>query len=345
VARDPIDADRRRFLLTLGSAAAVATGCSSSCGRSRLGEAVAKGALPPPKPDARPRVVVVRAKKPLAQGYDADRGAIREMLSAGLASLAGTSGGAAALRRYLSVGQTVGLKVNGLAGRNAATHFELVDELSLVLQQVGIGGHQQIVFDRFASDLTASGFSLKEGDGYRCTGNDALGYEDEPTVMPSSASRLARVLTERIDAVINMPVLKQHMLSGMSGALKNQFGCIHNPNKMHLDKCDPYIAEVNAIPAIRNKQRLIVMDALRVVVDNGPSYQPGMAEVANTLMFATDPVAVDVVGLELVEGLRRRRDLPPLDKVDLAPTHLQTSAKLGLGCADRSAIDVVTIEV
>jgi uncharacterized protein (DUF362 family) len=333
----------------MGTVAAVATGCSSSCGRSRLGEAVGKGTaavLPPPKPEARPRVVMVRAKKPLTQGYDADRGAVRAMLAAGLASLAGTSDSASALRRYLSVGQTVGLKVNGLAGRNAATHVELVDELSLVLQQMGIGGHQQIVFDRFATDLTASRFTLNQhGDGYRCTGNDALGYEEEPTVMPSSASRLARVLTEKIDAVINLPVLKQHMLSGMSGALKNQFGCIHNPNKMHLDKCDPYIAEVNAIPAIRNKQRLIVMDALRVVVDNGPSYQPGMAEVANTLMFATDPVAVDVVGLELLEELRRRRDLPPLDKVDLAPTHLQTSAKLGLGVADRSAIDVVTIEV
>jgi len=33
-------------------------------------------------------------------------------------------------------------------------------------------------FDRFASDLTASGFALNErGESYRCTGNDALGYE------------------------------------------------------------------------------------------------------------------------------------------------------------------------
>jgi uncharacterized protein (DUF362 family) len=127
--------------------------------------------------------------------------------------------------------------------------------------------------------------------------------------------------------------------------LKNQFGCIHNPNKMHLDKCDPYIAEVNALPAIRQKQRLIVMDALRPVVDNGPSYQPGMAEVANTLLFAVDPVAMDVVGLELLEGLRKRRDLPSLERVNLTPTHIQTSAKMGLGVSDRAAIDVVSIEV
>ena len=303
-------------------------------------------ALNEAKRTEKPRVVVVRAKQALTDGYDADRGVLHAMLAAGLAALAGAPDAVAALRRYFQPGQTVGLKINGLAGRNAATHVELVDELSALLRQMDIGGHQQVVFDRFASDLTASGFTLNErGDSYRCTGNDALGYEEEPTVMPSTASRLARVLTERVDAVLNLPVLKQHMLSGMSGALKNQFGCIHNPNKMHLDKCDPYISEVNALPAIRQKQRLIVMDALRPVVDNGPSYQPGMAEVANALLFAVDPVAVDVVGLELLEDLRRKRDLPSLDKVDLAPTHIQTSAKMGLGVGNRAAIDVVSIEV
>jgi hypothetical protein len=54
---------------------------------------------------------------------------------------------------------------------------------------------------------------------------------------------------------------------------------------------------------------------------------------------------VDVVGLELLEDLRRKRDLPSLDKVDLAPTHIQTSAKMGLGVGNRAAIDVVSIEV
>ncbi len=336
----------------MGSLAAVATGCSSSCGSTRLagnstGRKPASAIAPNgPAQPARPRVVVVRAKQALTHGYDADRGALRAMLAAGLAALAGTPDGVAGLSRYFKTGQTVGLKINGLAGRNAATHVELVDELSALLRQIDIGGPQQVVFDRFASDLTASGFALNErGESYRCTGNDALGYEEEATVMASSASRLARVLTERVDVVLNLPVLKQHMLSGMSGALKNQFGCIHNPNKMHLDKCDPYISEVNALPTIRQKQRLIVMDALRPVVDNGPSYQPGMAEVANALLFAVDPVAMDVVGLELLEELRRKRGLPSLDKVDLTPTHIQTSAKMGLGVGERAAIDVVSIEV
>jgi hypothetical protein len=70
-----------------------------------------------------------------------------------------------------------------------------------------------------------------------------------------------------------------------------------------------------------------------------------MAEVANVLLFAVDPVAMDVVGLELLEDLRKKRDLPSLDRVALAPTHIQTSAKMGLGVGERAAIDVVSIEV
>jgi len=297
----------------------------------------------------KPRVVVVRTKKALLKnghdaGYDADRGALRAMLNAGLVALSGQKDASSALAKYFRPGERVGLKVNGLAGRKAATHVELVDELSLLLSKANIEGRQQIVFDRFARDLTVSGFS-SQVRGYRCIGNDEAGHEDELVQMPSSASRLTRVLTTQVDGVLNLPILKQHMLAGMTGALKNNFGCIHNPNKMHLDNCDPYIAEVNAVPEIRGKQRLVIMDALRPVVDNGPAYQPGMAEVANVLLFATDLVAADTVGLGIIEDLRAKRELPTLAKAGMAPTYLATASKMGLGVSDRAGIDIVTMEV
>jgi len=289
-------------------------------------------------------VVVVRTKKALTDGYDADRGALRAMLDAGLVALSGQKDAVAALAKYFRPGERVGLKINGLAGRKAATHVELVDELSVLLSRANVEGRQQIVFDRFARDLSASGFSTRP-HGYRCVGNDEAGHEDELVQMPSSASRLTRVLTTQVDCVLNLPILKQHMLAGMTGALKNNFGCIHNPNKMHIDNCDPYVAEVNAVPEIRGKQRLVIMDALRPVLDNGPSYQPGMAEVANVLLFATDLVAVDTVALGILEELRAKRELPTLAKAGIAPTYLATASKMGLGVSDRAGIDVVTIEV
>ena len=289
-------------------------------------------------------MVVVRTKKALTDGYDADRGALRAMLDSGLVALSGQKDAVAALAKYFRPGERVGLKINGLAGRKAATHVELVDELSVLLSRANVEGRQQIVFDRFARDLSASGFSTRP-HGYRCVGNDEAGHEDELVQMPSSASRLTRVLTTQVDCVLNLPILKQHMLAGMTGALKNNFGCIHNPNKMHIDNCDPYVAEVNAVPEIRGKQRLVIMDALRPVLDNGPSYQPGMAEVANVLLFATDLVAVDTVALGILEELRAKRELPTLAKAGIAPTYLATASKMGLGVSDRAGIDVVTIEV
>ncbi|MBN2574770.1 MAG: DUF362 domain-containing protein [Deltaproteobacteria bacterium] len=358
--RDGNSPERRRFLQALGAGAFAAAGCSSSCAGKQpqqsapaTGQATSSVTTAATRTEAarvvaaggKPRVVVVKARRALTQGYDADRGALGAMLEAGLLALAGEKDAARALASYVRAGERVGLKINGLAARQAATHFELVDELSALLGKADIEPRQQIVFDRFKRDLTESGFGANRRDGYRCVGNDEAGHEEEIALMPSSASRLARVLTRQVDGVINLPVLKQHMLSGMTGALKNNFGCIHNPNKMHLYKCDPYIAEVNAIPAIRDKQRLVIMDALRPVVEGGPSYQPGAAEVANLLLFATDLVAIDTVGLGILEDLRAKRRLPPLDKEGLFPTHLATAGKLGLGEADRARIDIVEIEV
>lgn len=352
VASDEQSSDRRRFLQGLVGAALATAGCGSSCGSPRaqrgdLSTVVTKiEAARTEVPQDKPRVVVVRAKKVLTHGYDADAGAVRAMLEAGLIALSGEKKQASALSRYFKPTDRVGLKINGLAGRNAATHVELVDAISDLLARAGIEGRRQIAFDRFTRDLTASRIADRSrSGGYRAVGNDDAGHEEEPVQMPSSASRLSRVLTRQVDGVLNLPVLKQHMLAGMTGALKNNFGCIHNPNKMHLDGCDPYVAEVNAVPAIRDKQRLVIMDALRPVLDNGPSYQPGMAEAANTLLFATDPVAIDTVALEILEALRAKRELPPLAKVGQTPTYLATAARIGLGVGDRSRIDVVEIEV
>jgi hypothetical protein len=63
------------------------------------------------------------------------------------------------------------------------------------------------------------------------------------------------------------------------------------------------------------------------------------------LIFATDLVAVDTVGLGILEELRAKRDLPTLAKAGMAPTYLATASKMGLGVSDPAGIDIVTIEV
>jgi hypothetical protein len=324
--------NRRQFLRTLGGTA-LALGAPFPSGAAWAGRATPKSL-----------VVVVSCKKALTHGYDADRGALRAMVEAGLCRLSGRPDLPRALATYLRPTDRVGYKINGLAGREAATHVELVDVLAGAAKHGGIDPQKQIAFDRLTSDLTRSRFR-PDGGAYHCMGNDDFGHEQDLAQMPSSASRLALTLTRRVDALVNLPVLKQHMLAGMTGALKNHFGCIHNPNKMHLSGCDPYVAEVNALPVIRSKQKLIIMDALRPIVHGGPSYQAAMAVPAHQLLFATDPVALDTVALGILEQLRARRGLPSLAKIALAPRYLATAATMGLGVGDRARIELVTLEV
>ncbi len=74
----------------------------------------------------------------------------------------------------------------------------------------------------------------------------------------------------RIDRdIIIMPVRKDHGVAGITGALNIHYGSIHNPNKYHGGGCNPYIADLNNLEQIKSKQRLIVMDALKVQYQGG----------------------------------------------------------------------------
>ena len=338
---------RRSFLTEIVQAGAAgvlvpALGCARQGGgpTKSAGKSQARGS------SGRARVVLVQCPSLKPRGAAVDRALVRRMLEAGLGQLASVNDPRAALRRWMRPADAVGLKVNCLAGRQMATHLELVDELVALLEQAGIARQQTMVFDRSDGDLRRGGFPLRtDGPDYRCLGNDTAGYEPELTVMPNGASRFSRVATQMASVLINLPILKDHGLAGISGALKDNFGLVHNPNKYHLSGCDPHVAEVNAQKVVRDKQRLIICDAMRVQVDGGPGYNPAAVEAYGGLLFATDPVALDMVAWEIVERLRQKRGLRSLTKDKRRPVHILTAARQGLGVGDRARIDLVEVKV
>jgi len=60
----------------------------------------------------------------------------------------------------------------------------------------------------------------------------------------SAASLVCNTLSRVCDTVINLPTLKDHGIAGMTMAMKNMFGAIHNPNKYHQNTGNPYVADV-----------------------------------------------------------------------------------------------------
>jgi uncharacterized protein (DUF362 family) len=338
---------RRTFLAQLASAGAVALAPTVGCTKPASGRRDQKKNKKAPAAAAvAPRVVLVRCAAAVGSGLKVERSALRRMLQLGLKRLGGVKDPRAALSQWIRPTDTVGLKVNCLAGRQMSTHPELVEELVALLEGAGLPRRQNIVFDRADIDLRRGGFPIRvSGSDYRSMGNDRAGYERDLHVMKNGASRFSQVATRKASVLINLPILKDHGLAGLSGALKNNFGLIHNPNKFHLNGCDPHVAEVNAWDFVRRKQRLVICDALRVQTEGGPAFHAAGAVTYGGLLLANDPVALDLVAWELLDRLRAQRKLPSLAKDKRKPVHVLTAAKQGLGVASRSKVELIELKV
>jgi uncharacterized protein (DUF362 family) len=120
---------------------------------------------------------------------------------------------------------------------------------------------------------------------------------------------LPELLLEDRGPFISLPVPKVHYLTGVSLALKNQWGCLPDPHRrvaLH-PQFDWLIWEVNR----RLSPDLVVMDGRYGLNRNGPLR--GRVEDTNWLLVADEALAADVLACRLM-GVNPRR-IPHLDHV------------------------------
>lgn len=243
----------------------------------------------------------------------------------------------------------VAVKLNCLAPQLASSPG-IVRAIVQGLGAAGIPPNHIIFYDKEDRDLEAAGFTLcAEGDGPYFYGTIGPaknpGYEERFTLVGDTSFRLSKIVTREATAIINVPVVKQHEYAGMTGALKNHFGSIHNPEDFHKFACDPAISDVNRAVAIASKQRLIIFDALRILYDGGPAYQPGCVVPYWAVMASTDPVAIDTKVCQLIDLCRQQKGLRPLAELEYPPKHIKTAAAAGIGIGDDDRIDLVVYQV
>lgn len=292
------------------------------------------------------KVVIGRDPGLRGGGRSPDSARVLKILDRAMQSFYGGDSSIDAWRNVARPGEVVGLKVNCLSGKGAATSTVLVEAICERLQQAGIPQNDIVIWDRLNSDLESAGYRVaSRKDRIRCVGNDTAGYDNELTVFGSAGSLLSNTLAHTCDAVINLPVLKDHGIAGVTLALKNLFGAIHNPNKYHIDAGDPYVADVNMFPAIRRKVRLTICDGLMAQYEGGPSYMPQWSWPYNGLIVARDPVALDYTGWQILERKRAEKGMKPLRELHREPVYIATAAdaRHRLGTNDPNRIGVVEV--
>jgi len=265
------------------------------------------------------------------------------LLSNGLRLLARGENFPDAVRRFLPSG-TIGFKTNCLVGRANSTPPALVEALTDLMVAAGFDANDIVVWDRTNRELKRAGFVLNASlSGRRCMGTDTVGidYSADLYSYGEVNSRVSRILTDVVDHNVNLPVLKDHSIAGMSAGLKNLYGAIHNPNKYHGNNCDPFCAHVAQLAPIRQRHRLTIIDAVTIQYHGGPGYREEYLAPFGGLIMATDPVAADRIGLGILERCRAEHGLGSLEADGRPVKYLETAARLGLGVADLKDIELV----
>ena len=103
------------------------------------------------------------------------------------------------------------------------------------------------------------------------------------------------------DGIVSLPKMKTHGLTRITGAIKNQFGCIPGPLKAEFharlpnaDLFSRMLVDLNRLL----RPRLFVLDGVVAMEGNGP--QSGTPRPMQVLLLSEDPVALDATFCRLV---------------------------------------------
>jgi len=295
-------------------------------------------------PPKQGRVVVADYSPFSSSAQQPDKKAVGKLLDEGIRRLTSVEKPVSGWASLFDPSDVVGLKVNTLAGRMLSPQIPLVMAVVEGLRAAGVKEENVIIWDRSSRELERAGFSINiKGKAVKCFGADVANYESEPEISGSVASCFSTIISRACTAIVNIGVLKDHDLAGVSIGMKNFYGAIHNPNKYHDNHCDPYVADLSNHPYIKDKLRLVICDGIRGQYNGGPAFKPQWAWNANVLLMSQDPVALDRIGYGLIEEKRKEQGLPSLKAVDREPTWIETAAGLGLGEAAMEKIEVLKV--
>jgi len=111
-------------------------------------------------------------------------------------------------------------------------------------------------------------------------------------------------MPKKCTALIALPALKAHWLTGIGTVLKNYIKYSGSPSSYHKGNSSK-LGEIWNLPFVKGKTKLVVVDALYPLCDKGPQPDPRYQWAYNGLIAGTDPVAVETVCLKIITEKRK----------------------------------------
>jgi uncharacterized protein (DUF362 family) len=369
--------DRRIFLQVAAAAPLLASPADDPVYRVVSAyKPAAQPGMPGPYPG---QVVRVHSENSIDAGSaQVNRDLVKQMLAGGMKALTGDARAEDAWARFISPKDVVGIKVNCSGAPQIRSTPEIVAGIAENLIAVGVPAKQIWVYERFDNQLQSVGYAKYLPAGVNIfavetSRSSILNYDPKTYVETSffgeddTRSNVARLVSETLTKIVNVPNLKEHQASGVTGCLKNiaygnysNVARSHNSEKTHTRT---FIGTLAAAEPVRSRVVLNIMDGLRGVWHAGPfSEMAKFRFYPKQLMFGTDPVAMDHKLIEIIEDKRKAEGAvsifdrsmshvgkdnsnPNTNHYIREPGHVEYASTLGLGVFDAAKIKLKVIEL
>jgi len=293
--------------------------------------------------------------------------------------------------------------------------YEIIQEVVDALASAGIRPSDIMVFDRYLDEFIQAGYKaiLPDGVHWECSSTQydpqqleidgqirgephqkhVAGYDrdvfrelafcqpadvHDPLDDRRFRSHLSKIVTQKVDKIISIPVLKDHRSAGVTLALKNMsHGFVNNVARSHvvegpfqdesyrtMNHCQTFIPAAVSLPPTREKCVLQILDGLVGNYEGGPGeWNKTFATWEyKSLLFATDPVALDHVGWKIIDDKRQEEGWPVVARMGREaqaglkdgvtemfhirqPQHIPLAALLELGAFERRDIKHQRFEI
>jgi uncharacterized protein (DUF362 family) len=259
--------------------------------------------------------------------YDDER--VYEAVRAGINLLGG-------ITQFVKPGENIVIKPNVLIGTNprkcVCTHPSVLKAAAKTLLEANVNVHygDSPGFGKSAANMKRAGLKhVADELGIKLADFDKGKSINHKEALLNKRFVIANGVLES-DGLVSLPKLKAHGLTRLTGAVKNQFGCIPGffKGQHHVKMSDPYdFATMLVDLSTFLRPRLYIMDGITAMEGNGP--RSGTPKKLGVILISADPVALDSVACKII---------------NLDPTFVPTSVpgeRAGLGTYHYENIEVI----